>query len=69
MSLDRPPAALLRQIYLGYLTIVGSAVGLALHGDPDTYRRVTGMELQPTLRFAERLSAMGKAVWVRFVLG
>jgi pyruvate formate lyase activating enzyme len=37
-------------------------------GDPDTYRRVTGRELQPTLRFAERLSAMGKAVWVRFVL-
>jgi pyruvate formate lyase activating enzyme len=37
-------------------------------GDPETYRKVTGMELQPTLRFAERLSAMGKAVWVRFVL-
>jgi pyruvate formate lyase activating enzyme len=37
-------------------------------GDPDTYRRVTGVELKPTLRFAERLAAMGKAVWVRFVL-
>jgi pyruvate formate lyase activating enzyme len=37
-------------------------------GDPDTYRRVTGAELKPTLRFAERLNAMGKAVWVRFVL-
>ena len=37
-------------------------------GDPDTYRRVTGVELQPTLRFAERLAAMGKPVWVRFVL-
>lgn len=37
-------------------------------GDPDTYRRVTGAELAPTLRFAERLNAMGKAVWVRFVL-
>lgn len=37
-------------------------------GDPDTYRRVTGAELEPTLRFAERLEAMGKPVWVRFVL-
>jgi len=37
-------------------------------GDPDTYRRVTGRELAPTRRFAERLNAMGKAVWVRFVL-
>ena len=37
-------------------------------GDPDTYRKVTGAELGPTLRFAERLNAMGKAVWVRYVL-
>jgi len=37
-------------------------------GDPDTYRRVTGVELKPTLRFAERLAAMGKPVWVRYVL-
>src|SRR3712207_4162963 len=31
-------------------------------------RRVTRAELAPTLRFAERLAAMGKPVWVRFVL-
>jgi len=37
-------------------------------GDPETYRRVTKQELAPTLRFAERLSAMGKPVWVRFTL-
>jgi pyruvate formate lyase activating enzyme len=36
--------------------------------DPDTYRKVTGRDLAPTLRFAERLSAMGKPVWVRFTL-
>jgi len=36
--------------------------------DPDTYVRVTGRELAPTLRFAERLAAMGKAVWLRYVL-
>jgi len=37
-------------------------------GDPETYLRLTGKELDPTLRFAERLSAMDKRVWVRFVL-
>jgi pyruvate formate lyase activating enzyme len=37
-------------------------------GDPDTYRRVTGRELAPTLRFAERLADVGKPVWVRFTL-
>jgi pyruvate formate lyase activating enzyme len=36
--------------------------------DPDTYRNVTGRELAPTLRFAERLAAMGKPAWVRFTL-
>ena len=37
-------------------------------GDPDTYRRVTGRDLAPTLRFAERLADVGKPVWVRFTL-
>jgi pyruvate formate lyase activating enzyme len=37
-------------------------------GDPETYLKLTGKELAPTLRFAERLSAMGKPVWARFVL-
>jgi pyruvate formate lyase activating enzyme len=32
------------------------------------YRRLTGGTLTPTLRFAERLARMDKAVWVRFVL-
>ena len=36
--------------------------------DPETYRRVTGRDLAPTLRFAERLAAMNKPVWVRFTL-
>ena len=36
--------------------------------DPATYRLVTGRELAPTLRFAERLAAIGKRVWVRFTL-
>jgi pyruvate formate lyase activating enzyme len=37
-------------------------------GDPDTYRRATERQLAPTLRFAERLAAIGKPVWVRFTL-
>jgi pyruvate formate lyase activating enzyme len=36
--------------------------------DPETYRRVTERDLAPTLRFAERLAAIGKPVWVRFTL-
>jgi pyruvate formate lyase activating enzyme len=36
--------------------------------DPETYRSVTGRELAPTLRFAERLAAIGKPAWVRFTL-
>ena len=37
-------------------------------GDPETYRKATGRELAPTLRFAERLAAIGKPAWVRFTL-
>ncbi|MCF1502343.1 pyruvate formate lyase-activating protein [Afifella sp. H1R] len=33
-----------------------------------TYRNVTGVRLRPTLDFAERLSAMKKPVWLRYVL-
>ena len=36
--------------------------------NPDIYRRVTGVELQPTLDFARRLDQMGKKMWIRFVL-
>ena len=36
--------------------------------DPDTYRGVTGRDLAPTLRFAERLASVSKPVWVRFTL-
>ena len=36
--------------------------------DPATYRQVTSQEVAPTLAFAERLQAMNRPVWVRFVL-
>ena len=42
LSLDfnRPSNAVVRAIYLGYLTIVGSTLGWLLHRDPDTYRYI-----------------------------
>jgi len=42
LSLDfnRPSNPAMRAIYLGYLTIVGSALGWVLHRDPDTYRYI-----------------------------
>ena len=33
-------ARLVRNAYLGYLTLVGSALGWLLHGDPATYRYI-----------------------------
>jgi demethylmenaquinone methyltransferase/2-methoxy-6-polyprenyl-1,4-benzoquinol methylase len=42
LSLDfnRPANPMVRAVYLAYLTAVGSALGFALHGDPDTYRYI-----------------------------
>jgi pyruvate formate lyase activating enzyme len=37
-------------------------------GDPVIYERVTRQPLQPTLAYARRLSALGRPMWVRFVL-
>ena len=36
--------------------------------DPRTYERVTERDLEPTLRFAERLAALARPVWLRYVL-
>jgi pyruvate formate lyase activating enzyme len=36
--------------------------------DPDLYHQVTQVNLEPTLRFAQHLAAIGKPVWIRFVL-
>ena len=57
---DRADEAYLSNIDLVLLDIKSS--------DPDTYRRVTGRDLAPTLRFAERLASLSKPVWVRFTL-
>ena len=36
--------------------------------DPHTYKIVTGGCIDPTIRFARRLSEIGKPAWIRFVL-
>jgi demethylmenaquinone methyltransferase/2-methoxy-6-polyprenyl-1,4-benzoquinol methylase len=40
LDFNNPPGRVLRVVYLSYLTVVGSALGLVLHGDPDTYRYI-----------------------------
>jgi len=49
-----------------------SAIDLVLldvkSSNPETYRQVTGRDITPTLRFAERLASLSKPVWVRFTL-
>jgi len=36
--------------------------------DPDTYRQLTGVSIEPTLELARRLSEVCKPMWIRFVL-
>ena len=40
LDFNRPGNAIVRRVYLTYLTLVGSALGFALHRDPDTYRYI-----------------------------
>ena len=40
LDFDRPDNPLVRGVYLGYLTVVGAALGWVLHRDPDTYRYI-----------------------------
>jgi pyruvate formate lyase activating enzyme len=48
---------------------IADLVLLDLKGwDPEGHRRLTGMEIGPTLGFARRLAALRRPVWVRFVL-
>ncbi|WP_039896883.1 pyruvate formate-lyase-activating protein, partial [Actinomyces massiliensis] len=37
-------------------------------GNEETYKKVTGRELAPTIAFGDRLAARGIEIWVRFVL-
>jgi pyruvate formate lyase activating enzyme len=44
----------------GYLDVVNLVLLDIKSGDPETFSRATGRELEPTLRFAGRLAAMAK---------
>jgi len=63
LSLDfnRPSNAVVRIAYLSYLTIIGSLLGLALHGDPDTYRYIPeSIRKYPGARgVAQRMEQLG----------
>jgi pyruvate formate lyase activating enzyme len=37
-------------------------------GDPEIYKKVTHQPLQPTIDYANRLSALGRPMWIRYVL-
>ena len=70
LSLDfnRPSNALVRATYLGYLTIAGSLLGLALHGDGDTYRYIPeSIRNYPGARGVARLLEQHGLTDVRFV--
>ena len=49
-----------------------SAIDLTLldikSGDPAIYEKVTRQPLKPTLDYAQRLSSLGRAMWIRYVL-
>jgi demethylmenaquinone methyltransferase/2-methoxy-6-polyprenyl-1,4-benzoquinol methylase len=40
LDFNRPSNAIVRTVYLGYLWLIGGALGFVLHGDPDTYRYI-----------------------------
>jgi len=63
LSLDfnKPQNAIVRGVYLIYLTAVGSLLGWVLHGDPDTYRYIpASIRRYPGAQgVADRLAAQG----------
>ncbi len=52
----------------GYLSGIDLVLLDIKSSDPETYKRVTGRDIAPTLRFAERLASLGKPAWIRFTL-
>jgi ubiquinone/menaquinone biosynthesis methyltransferase len=61
LDFDRPARAWLRTVYLGYLTVVGTALGFALHGRGDTYRYIpaTIRRYIGAAQLARRMAALG----------
>jgi demethylmenaquinone methyltransferase/2-methoxy-6-polyprenyl-1,4-benzoquinol methylase len=61
LDFDKPGHPLAREIYLGYLTLVGSALGWVLHGEAETYRYIAAsLRRYPGGQaVAERMERMG----------
>lgn len=58
LDFNRPEGAVVRSVYLGYLTLVGSTLGWVLHRDPDTYRYIPeSIRRYPGARGVARLMA------------
>ena len=56
LDFNRPEHPVMRAAYLAYLTTVGSTLGFALHGDPDTYRYIPeSIRLYPGARGVAQL--------------
>ena len=72
LDFNHPRQPLLRSAYLLYLTLVGSAVGFVLHGDPDTVPLHSGVDQTLSRRRRPRLdlrrAGFADARWHR-VLG
>lgn len=69
LSLDfgHPANRAYRWLYLKYLIVVGSAVGLAMHGDADTYRYIPEtLKLYPGQRGVEQMMSRAGFVEVGF---
>jgi ubiquinone/menaquinone biosynthesis methyltransferase len=70
LSLDfnRPDNLMVRAAYLAYLTVIGSLLGMVLHGDPDTYRYIPeSIRQYPGARGVARLLEAEGFVAVRVV--
>ena len=56
LDFNRPTNPLVRVVYLGYLTVIGTLLGTVLHGDPDTYRYIpASLRRYPGARGVETL--------------
>jgi demethylmenaquinone methyltransferase/2-methoxy-6-polyprenyl-1,4-benzoquinol methylase len=68
LDFDRPANPIVRGAYHAYLTVVGSLLGLVLHGDPDTYRYIPeSIRNYPGARAVGRLMERHGFVEVRVV--
>jgi len=68
LDFDKPESAFIRAIYLGYLNVVGGALGWVLHRDPDTYRYIpASIERYPGARGVVQLMEAAGFVNVRHV--